>query len=490
MLRIAALTIVLFFYTWTVTDGTYNFYRENKHAPLYSYLADGFLHGQLHFVQKPPLELLNLENPYDTYQNKDFRTNGWHDVSLYRGKYYLYFGPVPAIVLFMPFKLLTKKEMSDRLAILIFSFGTLIWATFIIGYLKKKYFPTVPEYMVATAILLVGFANVCPYLLRRALMYSIAIASAIFFTTAAIYFLSRAIEKHKLNIVWLSLGSLFVGLAGGCRPHFILSGIVLIIYLYFLIQKNYFPQAKHALKALVIPFIICLITLFAYNYLRFEDITDFGFKYQLARNKLTITDTMGVIYCASNINWYFFTTPHLFSDFPYVLLRLWKAPYFSQPYERILGLFPGIPFVLLIFEMLIVKWLLKSNKLKSVQNSANFPKREFIIIIIPGIVTLSVLLTLCYVTMRYLADYMTFFILAGIIAWFYLYIKLIQGSLFSRVTNLFAYSSAIYSILIGIAASIIGPDLGLVETNNPEFRKLQLLFFPVSVFFHYFDKNI
>ena len=320
-------------------------------------------------------------------------------------------------------------------------------------------------------------------------MYAIAIASAIFFTTAALYFLLRTIEKKQMNIACLFLGSLCLGFASGCRPHFILSGIVLIIYLYFLVQKNYFSQTKHALKVLTIPFVICLITLFIYNYLRFEDITDFGLNYQLARNKSTITDTMGIIYCVSNINWYLFTKPHFFSDFPYVLMQLWEAPYFPQPYERILGLFPGIPFVLLNFEVLIFKWLLKSNKLKSIHNSVNFPKNEFIIIIIPGIVTLSVLLTLCYVTMRYLADYMTFFILAGIIAWFYLYVKLIPGSLFSRITNLFAYSSAIYSILIGIAASIVGPDLGLVQTNNDEFRKLQLLFFPVSVFFHYFSSS-
>jgi hypothetical protein len=218
--------------------------------------------------------------------------------------------------------------------------------------------------------------------------------------------------------------------------------------------------------------------------------TDFGLRHQLARNKLTLKSTTGFAFYTPNINWYLFTPPFFFADFPYVLLRLWEAPYGREPYERILGLFPGTPFVLLIFGMLIFKWFLKINKLNPIQNSINFPTKEFMIIIIPGLTILLFLMTQYYVTMRYVADYITLLLLAGIISWFYLYPNLIKGSLHLKVTNLFAYSSGLYSIIIGILASITGPYFGLLDQNNDEFRKLQILFFPISIFFHYFDKGI
>ena len=77
----------------------------------YALLTDAFLAGQTSLLVQPAAELLALPNPYDPIANGRFRL---HDATLYHGKYYLYFGPTPAIVLFLPYKVLTGSHLPAR----------------------------------------------------------------------------------------------------------------------------------------------------------------------------------------------------------------------------------------------------------------------------------------------------------------------------------------------------------------------------------------
>jgi len=57
-------------------------------------LGESFLRGQLSLLEEPNPQLTELQNPYDPAQ----RTVPYHwDASYYKGKYYLYWGPVPAL---------------------------------------------------------------------------------------------------------------------------------------------------------------------------------------------------------------------------------------------------------------------------------------------------------------------------------------------------------------------------------------------------------
>ncbi|WP_019217529.1 hypothetical protein [Legionella tunisiensis] len=84
---------------------------------LYQYLTESFLSGHLNLLVSPSPELLQLADPYDPIQNSHFRL---HDASLYKGKYYLYFGPLPVVVFYLPFKLLTGYYPSGGLASFVF----------------------------------------------------------------------------------------------------------------------------------------------------------------------------------------------------------------------------------------------------------------------------------------------------------------------------------------------------------------------------------
>ena len=81
-------------YIWTSTSGKISSWAST--TSYYDMLADAFLHGQTDLLVKPDPHLLTLPNPYDPVANMRYRL---HDASLYRGKYYLYWGPVPGLLL-------------------------------------------------------------------------------------------------------------------------------------------------------------------------------------------------------------------------------------------------------------------------------------------------------------------------------------------------------------------------------------------------------
>src|SRR5262245_16319587 len=87
---------------WYLTIGTWELWE----APAYSHyvwLSHGLLLGRLDIVpsdlaiQAPLEELAQVPDPYEPGERQ--RWNVPFDVSYYQGKFYLYFGVVPAILL-------------------------------------------------------------------------------------------------------------------------------------------------------------------------------------------------------------------------------------------------------------------------------------------------------------------------------------------------------------------------------------------------------
>src|SRR5579871_4598371 len=107
-LAAAAFALVIAYLAWAASPAPGTGY--------YDLLARGFANGHLYTAVDPVPELLALSDPYDPIANAPYRV---HDMSLYRGRYYLYFGPVPALTLFLPWGLITGKPLGDGRAALI-----------------------------------------------------------------------------------------------------------------------------------------------------------------------------------------------------------------------------------------------------------------------------------------------------------------------------------------------------------------------------------
>ncbi len=131
-----------------------------------------FAHGQTAFRMPPPPELLALPDPYDPAQNPPYRL---HDASLYEGRWYLYFGPSP-VVLYLPLRVI-GVEVLDQFAVALFcSLGFLV-ALALLRFLVQRYRPQTSLATRAVAVVLLGFANVAPFLLRRPAVYEVAISA-------------------------------------------------------------------------------------------------------------------------------------------------------------------------------------------------------------------------------------------------------------------------------------------------------------------------
>ena len=122
-------------------------------AEHYALLTDAFLAGRTSLLVRPDPELLALSNPYDPVANVNYRL---HDASLYGGKYYLYFGPAPAIVLFVPYKVLTGSHLPARAAVALFCIGGFACSCALFFLLVKREKWVCPFWLAATAVLSIG----------------------------------------------------------------------------------------------------------------------------------------------------------------------------------------------------------------------------------------------------------------------------------------------------------------------------------------------
>lgn len=446
--RLLLIAVILLFYFWTTTGGYNYFDFRVNYQSYYNDLAQSFLAGKLNLLYEPRPELLALRNPYDPSINGPYRV---HDASLYKGKYYLYFGPTPVLAIYMPYRLILHHGTHDNFALFIFSVGTLIWGILLLFYLKKKYFNNIPEWMVLLTISVLGFANATPILMRRPAIYEVAISSGLFFLMGAIYLFTTAFSKEKPSKSKLFLGSLFLGLAVGARPQIGLS-CVLFPFIWFRVLKKISP--KHWITALpsilvsFLPFVLCIIGLLVYNYLRFDNILEFGTKYQLAGKLTNAYNLFDVSRIPVNLYLNIFQPPFIDSYFPFAHLKVSVPAFISYPpyYDNgpIAGVIPGIPFINLIFLfffVLIVNRIFNKNCLSGCNP---FPYYEFFLLLFSALLNIGVLLLMPGTVMRYTADYANYLIFLAVIVWFYFYSN-----------SMYGYSSKLLLDTITVLTSLI-----------------------------------
>ena len=84
--------VIAYVYAFFISAGHFHYWPLYNNY--YNLLAEGFRKGQLNLTTSPSEELLAKANPLDATNQSLWL---W-DVSIYGGKYYLYWGPVPAIL--------------------------------------------------------------------------------------------------------------------------------------------------------------------------------------------------------------------------------------------------------------------------------------------------------------------------------------------------------------------------------------------------------
>ena len=258
--------------------------EEPEHRDQYEKITESFLQGHLYFDYEAEEKLLELDNPYDLEARRQNDVEYHHDHSFYNGKYYMYFGVVPVVITFLPFRLLTGQSLAAYHATQIYTALFIIGIFYCFFLIAKKRFKNMPISMYI--LLSSAFAVMCVWnAVSTPAMYCTASTCGLMFMIFGVAFWIKAAWSdisEKKSMVFAVAGSLCGALTFGCRPPIGLGNILILVMIWYYF-RNRKAEGKILLKLLLIalPYIIVAASLMWYNYARFGNVFDFGQKYQL-----------------------------------------------------------------------------------------------------------------------------------------------------------------------------------------------------------------
>jgi hypothetical protein len=342
-----ALAGVLAFYAWAAAPGGGLFARFDGGGSYYNLLAKGFRSGHLSLKAQVPAGVLKLKDPYDPRQNAPF---GMHDVSYYKGKFYLYFGPAPALVLYGPFGAVSGRDLGDAQAIFLFCSAGFLAGSFLLLGISRRYFPATGVAGEVCGIVAMGMATMVPVLLRRQEVYEAAISSAFAFFMVSLLCLYRSLHAERRS-VWLALASASYGLAIASRPTYLFGAACLLVPVVLARRADPAAGGRAWLAracAAIVPVGLATAAILIYNELRFDSPFEFGYHYAFSGSNESNSTHFSPSFVWFNCRAYLFAPAHLSAYFPFV--RVASMPPVPAGYKGVedpYGIFPNIPFVAL-----------------------------------------------------------------------------------------------------------------------------------------------
>ncbi len=293
------------------------------HRNQYELQAEAFLNGHLYLDLDVSAELKAMKNPYDTVARQEYNIDFMWDHAYYNEHYYMYFGVVPVILLFLPYRVITGEALTTYHATQFYTAGIVLCFFILFYYLKKKFFDKMPflVYMIFTTSL--SFASTW-YFAAAPALYCTAISAGVFHIMWSFFFFIRAAYDGMTNkrLLFCGLGALCGALSFGCRPPVALSNILFVPLVLMLLGKLESKKEKIAtIITIVLPYVIIGILLALYNYLRFDNPFEFGQAYQLTasdQHEYSILSRFNLRDVLNGFRVLFFHSDDMDETFPYI----------------------------------------------------------------------------------------------------------------------------------------------------------------------------
>jgi hypothetical protein len=408
--------LVIWAYTWIITVGRMERWPEGRNY--YWMLTQAFQEGQTHLLIEPSPELLKLENPYDLQQRRGL--DYLWDTTLYKGKYYLYWGPVPA-VLGMLINLITSRPVTDAGLVFSFLLGAALFSVLLLQNVCRDH--DFPGWVFWGGALTSAINIPLVWLLTHPTYYEVSISGGQFFMMMGFFLLYRVFRSSPIRNGYAFLSALAFGLAGGTRVNLLVSVIFLalvILWRVYLFHGRKLSASVYSLVVTILPLVIIACSLAGYNYARFGSIFEFGHRYQLTGLALTedYGDQISVGYFVPNLYTYAFRLPSLSRDFPFVTIpgireNMWpifihlpENYYYPEPTAGILFVIPLIGFTGLLVVRLF--WLFINGDVPVTGKRTITPGSPFFWLVLSlfGYILIQTFLLFAFVSssMRYLFD--------------------------------------------------------------------------------------
>jgi len=257
----------------------------------YDLLAEGFRNGHLYIPVAPAKQLIAQVNPYDPKHS-----HWWFwDMSLYGAHYYLYWGPVPALL-----QALAKSALSIRGMIgdqyLVFSAFALsaFFGGLLIERIASRVFDFVPIWLRAVMVLAFALANPTPHLMASAGVYQASIAFGQAFLLGGLLFAFDAVcASPRRTLDWrLPVAGALWALAFGSRMSALPAATLLAVLTALACAwpaRARFRSFAIQLLAIATPMLIAFGMLLIYNKLRFDSWLESGISIQLSGLKFSFS---------------------------------------------------------------------------------------------------------------------------------------------------------------------------------------------------------
>lgn len=366
------LLTILVFHAWLASYSREE--ESGRTTYYYMYLSQAFLQGDLHLPLRPDPQLLAMEDPYDLSARAELEKRGAItpvDFSLYKGKFYLYWGPVPALLL-SSIQIFSQQPqpVADFFLAFLFGVGILLAQTLLLTALWRQYFTALPAWTYYIILFLAGL--LWPVGLLRhehnyARIYEAAIAAGQFFMICGLWMVFIAIVKRSMPNWRLTLAGFLWVLAIGSRQLLLvpISFMVVLTMLWVIRTRSEFSTKMLKVSLLTLPLALGGALLAWYNWARFGSITETGYTYQLAG--VDLSNHFGQLFSGSyviqNVYNYLLNPPHMMFEFPFVaMLKGNKSPgldfYYAEPMTGLLYMFP---FAVFAAVPLVLYFLNRSN---------------------------------------------------------------------------------------------------------------------------------
>ncbi len=347
---------------------------------IYGHMADSLLHGHLWLDLPTPDALQHASNPYDTAVRERLLSQGvspiYWDYAWYHGHWYSYFGVLPALVLFAPYRLLSSIWVPGgamapaAAAVILLAYGFVLFGSLLVIRVVHRIAPRASLASTSMAVLLMIIGSNIGYLVLRTNFYSIPFVSAMMLSSLGTsLWLSASGTNRPRRGVWqiegappvslprLAGGSVAISATLACRPTFALTALLGLPIFWPQIRALARPIAHHMrvryrsgsiaglMVAVLLPALICISGVGIYNVARFGSPLNFGIEYQL-----TVTDMTSYPLSVANlmhvIGYYLALPLHFASQFPFLTVSPTPLPQWGFTEPMVGGLFVLCPLLL------------------------------------------------------------------------------------------------------------------------------------------------